>query len=186
MDLTAVLAVVVLTFWTAYSNQGPTWLMKLSEGQRSSHLDETVGQAKTEAMREVSNFEATSSPAKEARPRRTSLRQPFGESEIEYVKDDVTVRYFAQPPLRQPLRLGEAHVSYVGEDVTVTYFTPKPPGVSAIRATGSSLESTGSSWSAHANSVLRKLQNSSAWLRAQFRLVSLKRPPYVGPRFRAS
>jgi len=46
-----------------------------------------------------------------------------GNNELDYVAQDVTVRYFT--PKFAPRRVGERHVEYIGEDVTVRYFTPK-------------------------------------------------------------
>jgi hypothetical protein len=51
------------------------------------------------------------------------------DDEIDYIKDDVTVRYFTpQTPVRK-VRAGNSEVAYIGDDVTVRYFKRKPAGV---------------------------------------------------------
>ncbi|MGC2821576.1 MAG: hypothetical protein WA198_17920, partial [Candidatus Sulfotelmatobacter sp.] len=44
-------------------------------------------------------------------------------NEVDYVKDDVTIRYFTNKPAAQRGAF-EHRVSYIGDDVTVRYFTP--------------------------------------------------------------
>jgi hypothetical protein len=48
-----------------------------------------------------------------------------GKNEVDYVSDDVTLRYFTGTSApRRPV--GERKVGYIRDDVTVRYFTSKP------------------------------------------------------------
>jgi 3-deoxy-D-manno-octulosonate 8-phosphate phosphatase KdsC-like HAD superfamily phosphatase len=63
---------------------------------------------------------------KEDMPVRTMLRRVrVGKNEVDYIGDDVTVRYFTYRPAPQRRRVAESRIAYIGDDVTVRYFTPK-------------------------------------------------------------
>ena len=63
---------------------------------------------------------------KEAKPARTTRqRVRVGKNEVDYIGDDVTVRYFTYGPAPQRRRVAESRIAYIGDDVTVRYFTPK-------------------------------------------------------------
>jgi hypothetical protein len=49
-----------------------------------------------------------------------------GNNELDYVTQDVTVRYFTPNPERQPVLDSDYQVRHISEDVTVRYFTPQP------------------------------------------------------------
>ena len=143
VDLTAVVTVLVLTCWIAYSNRRPTSLLKFSE-LRSIALDEQASfrHANAASAKGTPNLQTTSLPMKDARGTRTRLRR-FGENGVDYVKEDVTVRYFTHTLPRRPVSVAETKVAYIGADVTVRYFSTKPAGVSATRTVGG-VESAGS------------------------------------------
>jgi len=132
-EVTAVLTLLVLTCWIAYSNRRPISLWKFSEPQ-SIAFDERAffRHANTLSAKGTPNLQTTSLPMKDARHTRTRLPQ-FGENGVDYVKEDVTVRYFTHTPPRQPVSLGESKVAYIGADVTVRYFSTKPAGGSGTR-----------------------------------------------------
>jgi hypothetical protein len=46
---------------------------------------------------------------------------------VDYIGDDVTIRYFTPKPKATPrrVRVGASEVAYIGDDVTVRYFKPK-------------------------------------------------------------
>jgi hypothetical protein len=46
---------------------------------------------------------------------------------VDYVGDDVTIRYFTPKPkpTTRRVRAGGSEVAFIGKDVTVRYFTPK-------------------------------------------------------------
>jgi len=49
-----------------------------------------------------------------------------GQSEVDYIAEDVTIRRFTPKPAPPQMRVGEKRVDF-GEDVTVRYFASKPP-----------------------------------------------------------
>jgi hypothetical protein len=67
----------------------------------------------------VPDAAAKSSPSKWVR---------VGNNELDYVTDDVTVRYFAPKHVARPVQVGENHVEYLGDDVTVRHF-PRTRGL---------------------------------------------------------
>jgi hypothetical protein len=48
-----------------------------------------------------------------------------GQNEVDYIAEDVTVRYFTDESASQGMRVRYKQVDF-GEDVTVRYFAPKP------------------------------------------------------------
>jgi hypothetical protein len=46
---------------------------------------------------------------------------------VDYIGDDVTIRYFTPKPkpTTRRVRVGASEVAYIGDDVTVRYFKPK-------------------------------------------------------------
>ena len=118
VDLAAVVTVLVLTCWIAYSDRHPASFLGSLEVQRSVAVDEQVrlppakGSFKLPAL-PVPVEEATTSP----------LFQEAGVAENEVVRigEDVTVRYFHTP---HPVPVEQYQVVHIGEDVTVRYFTP--------------------------------------------------------------
>jgi len=60
-----------------------------------------------------------------------------GKNELDYLAQDVKVRYFIPRPARQPMQLGKSHVEHIGEDVTVRYFTPEQAVALPLLPTGS-------------------------------------------------
>lgn len=130
--LTAVVA-VLLTSWIAYSNLGPTSLLKFSALQKFvAPVGERPpsGHTKIVSAKGTPNLQTTLLRMKDARGTRTRLRR-FGENGVDYVKEDVTVRYFTHTLPPQTTSVGESQVAYIGADVTVHYFSPKPAGRSA-------------------------------------------------------
>ena len=69
-----------------------------------------------------------------AKPRTTLVRRQRGErgnTEVEYIGDDVIVRHFTPRPAPNGILVGSNDVHRIGDDVTVRYFTPKPSIVPA-------------------------------------------------------
>jgi hypothetical protein len=159
VDLAAVVTVLVLTCWIAYSDRQPASLLGSSELQRSVAIEEQVPflHAKAVPAKSTSKVQTAPVPVEEARAARTRLqRVRVGENEVDYIGEDVTVRYFTHKPAPQPVSVGESQVAYIGEDVTVRYFTPKPAVVPPTPAVGSAAQPVGRSWSAPANSISPK------------------------------
>jgi len=68
---------------------------------------------------------------KAPRPARPRVRRvQVGTNEVDYIGEDVTVRYFTHPPTPQRKPTADGRVVcrevYIGDDVTVRYFTPTP------------------------------------------------------------
>jgi hypothetical protein len=59
-----------------------------------------------------------------SKPRTILHRVGSGENEVDYISDDVTVRYFKSGPKPQPVLAGYKQVD-IGKDVTIRYFAPK-------------------------------------------------------------
>ncbi|MFZ1929166.1 MAG: hypothetical protein WAU50_08525 [Candidatus Sulfotelmatobacter sp.] len=131
--LAAVAAVLLLTCWIALGRH------RSASPLRSSALPESsaAGQpapfhpaksAPVGSTTQVANSAAQvlSPPAqlRQAAHSRTAHRRVrVRKNEVDYVKDDVTIRYFTNKPASQRGAF-EHRVSYIGDDVTVRYFTP--------------------------------------------------------------
>jgi hypothetical protein len=131
--LAAVAAVLLLTCWIALGRH------RSASPLRSSALPESsaAGQpapfhpaksAPVGSTTQVANSAAQvlSPPAqlRQAAHSRTAHRRVrVRKNEVDYVKDDVTIRYFTNKPAAQRGAF-EHRVSYIGDDVTVRYFTP--------------------------------------------------------------
>jgi hypothetical protein len=68
---------------------------------------------------------------KAPRPARPGVRrEQVGANEVDYIGEDVTVRYFTYPPAPQRKPTADGRVvnrkEHFGDDVTVRYFTPTP------------------------------------------------------------
>jgi hypothetical protein len=67
----------------------------------------------------------------------TRLRRTrVGEDAVDYIGDDVTIRYFTTKPRTHPVRVGSSEVAYIGDDVTVRYFKPKAGTVTPTQSIG--------------------------------------------------
>jgi hypothetical protein len=53
-------------------------------------------------------------------------RVQVGKNEVDYIEEDVTVRYFTYPPKPQRKPTAGHRVVHIGDDVTVRYFGPTP------------------------------------------------------------
>jgi hypothetical protein len=123
------LTVVVLMGWIAYSARRPASPLGSSALPRSTAIEQQVRfqPANATPAKGTSTVQPAPVPVKEARPARATLRRVrVGENEVDYIGEDVTVRYFTYKPAPQRRRVGESRVAYIGEDVTVRYFTSKP------------------------------------------------------------
>ena len=76
----------------------------------------------------------------------------MGENEVDYVGEDVTIRYFTSKPAPRR-RVRESQVAYFGDDVTVYYFRPKPAVMPPV---GRVAQPVGSAWPEPAQSVSQK------------------------------
>jgi hypothetical protein len=130
----AVAAVLVLTSWFVHNNRRPASSFRPSAAQAPSVVEP---QAPVLRVKQVSaKGTPTLRPApvlvKPAGTGRASLRRVrVGENEVDYVGDDVTIRYFTPKPkpTTRRVRVGASEVAYIGDDVTVRYFKPKAAAV---------------------------------------------------------
>ncbi|MGA8374309.1 MAG: GAF domain-containing protein [Candidatus Sulfotelmatobacter sp.] len=128
LALAAVATVLGLTCWIAYSGRGPALPLGSSALQRSTAIEPQVPSQPAKAMpaKGTSALRRARVVVKEAKPARTTLqRVRVGKNEVDYIRDDVTVRYFTHGPAPQRRRVAESRIAYIGDDVTVRYFTPK-------------------------------------------------------------
>ncbi|PYX60994.1 MAG: hypothetical protein DMG76_00930 [Acidobacteria bacterium] len=136
----AVAALLVLTSWFVY-NRRPASSFRPSAVQAPI----VVGpQAPVLRVKQVSaNGTPTLPPApvlvKPAGTGRASLRRVrVGENEVDYIGDDVTIRYFNPKPksTTRRVRVGASDVAYIGDDVTVRYFRPEAAAVPPTQSIG--------------------------------------------------
>jgi hypothetical protein len=126
VDLAAVVTILVLTCWIAYSDRHPALFLGSLAVQRSVAVDEQVPlpTAKARRAKGSSKLPAVPVPVEEARTA-TLLPEVGGvenaENQVVHIGEDVTVRYFNAP---HPGTVEQYQVVHIGEDVTVRYFTP--------------------------------------------------------------
>jgi GAF domain len=154
----AVATVLLLTCWIAYSGRGPASPLGSPALRRSTAIKQQVRfqAAKAVPAKGMSAVRPAPVLGKEARPARTALRRVrVGENEVDYLGDDVTVRYFTYRSAPQRW-VGERQVAYLGDDVTVRYFTSKPAVVPHTWPVGSAAQPVAPSWPEPAKSVSQK------------------------------
>jgi hypothetical protein len=143
LALAAVVTVFAITCWIAYRGR-PASPLASPALERSTPIEEQVRFQAAKAM---------PASAKEVRPAKTPLRRVrVGENEVDYVGEDVTIRYFTSKPAPRR-RVGESQVAYIGDDVTVHYFRPKPAVMPPV---GRAAQPVGSAWTEPAQSVSQK------------------------------
>jgi hypothetical protein len=142
--LAAVVTVFAIACWIAYRGRGPASPLASPALERSTPIEEQVRFQAAKAM---------PASSKEVRPAKTPLRRVrVGENEVDYVGEDVTIRYFTSKPAPRR-RVGESQVAYIGDDVTVHYFRPKPAVMPPV---GRVAQPVGSAWPEPAQSVSQK------------------------------
>ena len=123
----AAAAVVALTMigWSAYSgrHQGPR--------QRVSFVDQQVSESdKPSAEESAAQPEILQDAADAGRSSKSAFRRVrVGKSEIDYVADDVTIRYFTRPTTGAMRAYNQVEF---GNDVTVRYFGSGPATVQPV------------------------------------------------------
>jgi hypothetical protein len=144
LALAAAVTVFAITCWIAYRGRGPASPLASPALERSTPIEEQVRFQAAKAM---------PASAKEVRPAKNPLRRVrVGENEVDYVGEDVTIRYFTSKPAPRR-RVGESQVAYIGDDVTVHYFRPKP---AVMPPGGRAAQPVGSAWTEPAQSVSQK------------------------------
>jgi GAF domain len=128
VTLAAVVVALVLACLLAYKGRGPASHLGSSGPPTSAAVEQQVGFQRAKAR----PGQAAPVSRQEARRAGTAGRRVrVSENEVDYIRGDVTVRYFTyKRPIAQPKRVGESRIAHIGEDVTVRYFATQP-GVKA-------------------------------------------------------
>jgi len=124
LSIAALAAMVLLISWIGFSAHRQNASTESSAVAHSTALErQTTSQT---AKRIPAQAMSVIRPITRKRARSRMRRFRTGHDEIEYIGDDVTVRYFKQAsvPHRPPNAGGR--VTYIGDDVTVRYFQPQP------------------------------------------------------------
>jgi hypothetical protein len=120
----AFLAMAVgLTCWIAYNGRRPVSSSESSARPASTAIDPQARSKAAEALPEKAAA-AVDRSVKPAMPR--VQRVQVGKNEVDYIEEDVTVRYFTYPPKPQRKPNAGHRVVHIGDDVTVRYFGPTP------------------------------------------------------------
>jgi hypothetical protein len=120
---TAVAAVLLIASCLAYRDRRRESRLTASTLQRSNVVEQPVPFVPAERRSTNGTSKPQTALGLTQEARKTGRWVRVGNNELDYVAQDVTVRYFTSKPA--PPRLGESHVEYIGGDVTVRYFTPK-------------------------------------------------------------
>jgi hypothetical protein len=124
VTLAAVVVALVLACLLAYKGRGPASHLGSSGPPTSAAVEQQVGFQRAKAI----PGQAAPVSRQEARRAGTAGRRVrVSENEVDYIRGDVTVRYFTyKRPIAQPKRVGESRIAHIGEDVTVRYFATQP------------------------------------------------------------
>ena len=102
----------------------------------STALGQQTSSKTEEALREkpAAAVQPAVAAVKEATsPGRGFRRVRRGKNEVDYIGEDVTVRYFTYGPAPQPRSAGKSRVQFIGDDVTVRYFPSNAAAKSSTR-----------------------------------------------------
>ena len=122
LTLSAVAIGLGLTFWMAHGGRGLPSRWESPAPAKST--DVRSFQPEVKPVNATSKGRHEPIPANQARHAKLRNRRGrVGQTGVDYIGDDVTVRHFTRTPPRQRTA---AQVAYIGDDVTVRHFTPKP------------------------------------------------------------
>ena len=136
LALAGVATALALTCWLAYSGRRPVSPLESSALPKSTAIEQQARSEAAEALpgKTTSAVQPRPVPVKEARPATPRLRRVrVGKNEVDYIGEDVTVRYFTYTPTPQRRPTEDSRVKYIGDDVTVRYFVPNPAARSDSR-----------------------------------------------------
>jgi hypothetical protein len=130
--------VVLLICWIAYGGHGFGSRLGASALPGSPAFEQPVPfqPAKAIPATSVSKIQPSPVPPRRSGSAQTTFKRVrVGKNEVDYVRDDVTLRYFTGTSApRRPV--GERKVGYIRDDVTVRYFTSKPAEPSVSQKSG--------------------------------------------------
>jgi hypothetical protein len=125
----AVAAVLVIASWIANRDRHSAVSLGSSTVQKSNAIEQHAPSVPAKRALSSSTSSSQTTPDLKEKARETARTLPrwvrVGSNELDYVAQDVTVRYFTPKPLPQPALSRNKQVRYISEDVTVRYFTPK-------------------------------------------------------------
>lgn len=125
--------VVLLICWIAYGGHGFGSRLGASALPGSPAFEQPVPfqPAKAIPATSVSKIQPSPVPSRRSGSAKTTFKRVrVGKNEVDYVRDDVTLRYFTNTSA-PPRPVGERKAGYIRDDVTVRYFTSKPAEPSA-------------------------------------------------------
>ena len=128
-----------LACWLAYSSRRPVSPLASSTRPTSTTLGQQTSSKTEEALPEkpaaaLQPASTALTALKEATfPGRGFRRVRRGKNEVDYIGEDVTVRYFTYGPTPQPRPAGKNRVQFIGDDVTVRYFPSSAAAKSTAR-----------------------------------------------------
>jgi hypothetical protein len=157
--LGAVVTAFVLTCWIAYGRHQGASPMGSSTLQKSGASGQQAPLLPANAVPEkgATRLRAARVSGQETRITKSAVRRVrVNENEVDYIKEDVTVRYFTHKPAPHRVRDGKNEIAYIGDDVTVRYFMPKPAVASHASPIGTARPASGA-WSTPANSAPSKV-----------------------------
>ena len=123
LGLAVVAAVVAVTCWITYNDRSPVSPPESSARPASTAVVPLVPSKAAEALPENATA-AVDRSVKPAMPRVQHVQ--VGKYEVDYIGEDVTVRYFTYPAKPQRKPTAGHRVVHIGDDVTVRYFGPTP------------------------------------------------------------
>jgi hypothetical protein len=151
--LAAVVTIVLLTCWIAYSHRRPAPSLGPSAGSTVTGQLAPLPPSKALPAKDTSDLQTGAVREADAKATGTAARRVrVSDNEVDYIKDDVTVRYFTPKPPPRRARVDKNEVAYIGDDVTVRHFKRKPAPRSSTSPIGGLVQPTVRSWSTPANS----------------------------------
>ncbi len=122
--------VLVMGSWVAYNHRGAS-PADTSLLQRSDAAEQQVPAAQLSPASNSTSKPQTAAGAEGMKATGSAFKLVrVGQSEVDYIAEDVTIRRFTPKPRQRPqTTVGEKRVDF-GEDVTVRYFASKPPAAS--------------------------------------------------------
>lgn len=140
----AVAAVLVIACWIAYRDRVPASPFGASAPQRTNAIEQEVPSVPAKRVPANSTSKPQTALGLEEEGRKAARTMPqwmrVGNDELDYVAQDVTVRYFTPKPAPQRVRDGNSQIRYISEDVTVRYFTPKQAVAPLLHPVGSTAQ----------------------------------------------
>ncbi len=128
LEVAAMVSVLVIAAcWVAYDHRSAVHGASLRREAAT-----TPGQLPVAAKPDQSAMVATDGTKNAKLPRSAFRRVQVGPNEIDYVSDDVTIRYFTLTPTQPRLRAGEKLVN-IGDDVTMRYFASQTVAATQTR-----------------------------------------------------